>query len=105
MNEDINDNLVSIHGYNLFRRGGGVCICLSELFHAKRRIDLERDNFECLWLWLRPTRLPRPQSGIAVCVVYDPPGLSEQEHYLQNDYLINNADILRNNIPIVDLFS
>ena len=104
-NEDIEDNLVSIYGYNLFRkdrpnrRGGGVCIYLSELFYAKRRTDLERDDFECLWLWLRPTRLPRPLSGIAVCVIYHPPGLPEQEHYLLNEYLINSADILRNQYP------
>ena len=60
LNDDIEDNLVSIRGYNIFRRdrphrrGGGVCVHLSEHIHAKRRIDLESDNFECLWLWLRP---------------------------------------------------
>ena len=75
LNDDIEDNLVSIRGYNIFRRdrphrrGGEVCVYLSEHIHAKRRTDLESDNFECLWLWLRPTRLPRPLSGIAVCVV------------------------------------
>jgi hypothetical protein len=58
--EDIDDSLASIHGYNLFRknrpnrRGGGVCIYLSQLFHANHRTDLENNNFECLWLWLRP---------------------------------------------------
>ena len=72
---------------------------LIRAFHAKRRIDLERDDFECMWLWRRPTRLPRPLSGIAVCVVYHPPGLPEQEHYPLNEYLVNNADILRNQYP------
>ena len=103
--DDIEDNLVSVRGYNIFRRdrlhrrGGGVCVYLSEHIHAKRRTDLESDNFECLWLWLRPTRLPRPLSGIAVCVVYHPPGLPEHEHYLLNEYLTNSADILCNQYP------
>ena len=50
-NEDIEDNLVSIYGCNLFRkdrpsrRGGGVCIYLSELFYAKRRTNMKRDDF------------------------------------------------------------
>ena len=105
LNDDIEDNLVSISGYNIFRRdrpyrrGGGVCVYLSEHIHAKRRTDLESDNFECLWLWLRPTRLPRPLSGMAVCVVYHPPGLPEHQHYLLNEYLTNSADILRNQYP------
>ena len=105
LNDDIEDNLVSISGYNIFRRdrpyrrGGGVCVYLSEHIHAKRQTALESDNFECLWLWLRPTRLPRPLSGIAVCVVYHPPGLPEHEHYFLNEYLTNSADILRNQYP------
>ena len=51
-NEDIEDDLVSIYSYNLFRkdrlnrRGGGVCIYLSKFFHAKCRTDPESDNFE-----------------------------------------------------------
>ena len=69
---------------------------LIKAFSCKRRTDLKRDNFECLWLWLCPTHLPRPLSGIAACVVYHPPGLPEQEHYLLNEYLTNSADILHN---------
>lgn len=105
LNEDIDDNLVSISGYNIFRkdrsyrRGGGVSVYLSENIPAKRRTDLESDAFECLWLWLRPTRLPRPLSGIAVCVVYHPPGLPEHDHHLLNEYLTNSVDTLRNQYP------
>jgi hypothetical protein len=89
-NEDIDDSLASIHDYNLFRkdrpnrRGGGVCIYL---FHANRQTDLENDNFECLWLWLRPPRLPRPLCGIAICAVYHPPGLPQDDHQLLKEYL------------------
>ena len=41
----------------------------------------------------------RPLLGIAICVVYHPPGLPEQDHYLLNEYFINSADILRNQYP------
>ena len=69
---DIEDGLVSINGCNIFRkdrpsrRGGGICVYLPQGTYAKRKLDLEHENLECLWLWLRPTRLPRPLSGIAV---------------------------------------
>jgi hypothetical protein len=74
-------------------------VYLSEHIHAKGRTNVESDNFECLWLWKRSTRLSRPISGIAVCVVYHPPGLLEHEHYLLNEYMTNGADILRNQYP------
>ena len=90
LSEEMEDNLVSISGYNLFRKdrpchpGGGVCAYLSEDILVKRHSDLENDNFGCMWLWLRPTRLPRPLSGIVICVVHHPPGLPEHEHSLLN---------------------
>ena len=37
------------------------------------QVDLENPIYKCLWLWIRSTRLPRPLSAIAVCVVYNPP--------------------------------
>jgi hypothetical protein len=51
--EDIDNSLATIRGYNFFRkdrhnrRGGDLCIYVSELFHANRRTDLENDNFKC----------------------------------------------------------
>ena len=60
LNSDIEDGLVSINGYNIFRkdrpsrRGGGICVYLPHGTYAKRRLDLEHENLECLWLWLRP---------------------------------------------------
>ena len=78
--EDISDDLIALSGYKIYRndrshaRGGGVCIYLSENIPCQRRLDLENSSFECLWLWLRPERLPcRPLSGIAVCLIYNPP--------------------------------
>ena len=60
LNDDIDDDLVSIRGYNLFRkdrsyrRGGRVCVYLSQDIPVKRMIDLESHHFECVWLCLRP---------------------------------------------------
>ena len=71
LHEEIDDSLLLVNGFNIFRkdrigrRGGGVCVYLTEGVHCKRITDLENPSFRCLWLWLRPTRLPRPLSGIA----------------------------------------
>ena len=81
-NDDIEEELISIDGYVISckdrqqGRGGGVCIYLSEHLHLKRRTDLECLDMECMWLWLCPTRLPRPLTGIVVGVVYSPPDRS-----------------------------
>ena len=105
LNSDIEDGLVSINEYNIFRkdrpsrRGGGICVYLPHGTYAKRRLDLEHENLECLWLWLRPTRLPRPLSGIAVCIVYHPHGLPVKNHHQLNEYLILTIDSLRNQHP------
>ena len=56
-----------------------VSVCLQQHIPCQRRLDLENPNFECLWLWLRPIRLPRPPLGNAVCVVCNPPDRSAHE--------------------------
>lgn len=50
-------------------------------------------------VWLRPNRLPRPLSGIVVCMVYHPPGLPAEDHRSLNEYVINTIDFLRNKYP------
>ena len=76
-----------------------MCIYLSKYLQANRRTDLEHDNFECLWLWLRPSHLPRPFSGIAICAVYHPPGLPQNDHQLIKEYLSSTIDSLCNQHP------
>ena len=98
LNDDIHDDLVSIRGYNLFRkdrsyrRGGRICVYLSQDIPVKRMIDLESHNFECMWLCLHPTRLPRPFSSIALPVQDHPPGLPVQDHHHFNEYLTTTTD-------------
>ncbi|CAB4000186.1 Hypothetical predicted protein, partial [Paramuricea clavata] len=51
-----------------YSRGGGVCAFISTNIPAKRRMDLENPSHECLWLWLRPHRLPRHLTGLICCI-------------------------------------
>ena len=109
LHEHIDSSLLSINDYNLFRkdraigRGGGICAYIKKDIPCIRRLDLESENLECLWLSIRPKRLPRPLSGIVICVVYHPPGLTISEHNDLNEYLINTIDLLRNNHPDLGL--
>ena len=45
----------------------------------KRWTDLENDNFETLWLTLRPYKMPRQFSHILFGTVYHPPGANNWE--------------------------
>ncbi len=105
LHKDIDDSLISISDYNIYRndgtgsRGGGVCVYSLKNIPCQRRLDFENPNFECLWLWICPTRLPRPLSAIAVCVVYNPPGRTAEELCDLDEYLMNTTDSIRNCYP------
>ena len=105
LHKDISHSLVSINGYSIHRndrvsgRGGGVCVYTSKSIPCQRRTELERAHFECIWLWIRPPRLPRPLTGIILCVVYNPPDRSAQELRDLDEYLVNTTDSLRNKYP------
>jgi len=105
LHDDIDDGLLEINGFDIHRkdridsRGGGVCLYVNNDISTKRRFDLEDPQFECMWLTLRPKRLPRPLSGIAVCVVYHPPGRPAESHKDLNNYLITTTDVIRNKHP------
>ena len=99
------DSFISVDGYEVHRkdrqlgRGGGVCIYLSQFLKGKRCLDLKSPHFECMWVWLRPGRLPKPLSRIAVCVVYHPPDKSIENQSRLRDYLINSPDVTKNKYP------
>ena len=52
-----------------------------------------------MWVWLRPKRLPRSLSGLAVCGVYHPPDKSVEDQSSLRDYLINSTDVIKNKYP------
>ena len=105
LHNTIENRLLQLNDYNLFRkdritgRGGGVCVYVKKDIPCMRWSNLENDSVECLWLYLRPKRLPRPLSGIVIAVIYHPPYLPVKEHDDLNEYLINTADLIRNKYP------
>lgn len=105
LNSSIDDNLISINDFIVYRkdrshcRGGGVGAFVSSCIPSKRRSDLESDRFECLWVWLRPHRLPRPLTGLLCCVVYNPPDTPAQDQDDLRKYIIETVDSVRVNHP------
>ena len=96
----IDDNVVSIPGYNLVRRDrmdiphGGVCTYIKKGLNYTVLYDLYDDKIEAIWLQLRPSRLPRGISCIIVDNVYHPQtdkGVSDSEIL---DYLYNSMSTI-----------
>ena len=58
-------------------------------------MDLENPSHECLWLWLRPHRLPRHLTGLICCVLYNPPDTPVNEQKELTAYLIDQIDRVR----------
>ena len=80
-----------------------VCVYCSQNIPCQRRFELENPNFECIWLWVRFSRLPRPLSAISVCVVYNAPGRAAEALVNLEEYLMNTVDSIRNRYLITDL--
>jgi hypothetical protein len=60
----IDDNNVSLPGYNLIRRDRyGVCVYIRNTINFNILHDFSSNEFEALWLDLRLTRLPRGLSN------------------------------------------
>ena len=99
-----NDDIVlTILGYVLQRRErptceGGVCTFVSSSIPFKRRSDLESPDHECMWLWLRPPRLPRPFSGIIVGAMYFPHAPADEQR-VRASYIIECIDSVKSAHP------
>lgn len=81
----IHDNIIAIEGYNLIRRDrvgidhGGICTYVKNNINFTVLEDLQDQNYEVLWIKLRPTQLPRGFSFIVVGNVYHPPSANNQD--------------------------
>ena len=102
LTDEIEDDQISISGYVIQRKdrthGRGVCmmcVYVSQQIPITRCLELGDLNLECMWLWARPPRLPRPLSAIAVCVVYNSPDKCVQEQRELCDYLVSSIDSIR----------
>ena len=102
LTEDIGDDQISIGGYEIHRlkgRGGGVCVYVSQQIPITRMIELEDPNLECMWLRVRPPRLPRPLSAIVFCALYNPPDRCVQQQDDLRAYLVSSIDTIRCKYP------
>ena len=71
--------LYSIPGYSFVNKprksgkGGGVAAYISEKFTYNRRLNLENDEMECIWLEMKPIK----SSSYLIGVIYRPPDSSK----------------------------
>ena len=62
LNKDVNDNDIKMHGFSSpFRRdrnrhGDGVCINVKETIFMLVGVELENDNYECVWFKINVKR-------------------------------------------------
>ncbi|KAI8495230.1 hypothetical protein Bbelb_272160 [Branchiostoma belcheri] len=77
---DVPTDFWSLDEYTTFtksrehRRGGGLALYVRDDIATHQIVDINvPDELECMWLMLRPKRLPRKVSSIIVCIVYAPP--------------------------------
>ena len=77
--ESVCDNHATLFDYHLVRRDrtfslhGGVCMYIKNSITFKRLPEYEHLDFEVLWTYIRPSRLPRGVNGIVTACVYHPP--------------------------------
>ena len=95
LRESMADAVVNFPGYTISRKDrstnnshGGVCAYVREAQVKFKHLEgiSYCDKHEVLWLYLRPSRLPRGFSCIIVAVLYHPPG-SDQDSILDHFFL------------------
>ena len=102
------ENQLDINNYNLFSKhreekgGGGVAIYVKEDIPASH-IDsiIVPSELECLWVKIRPKKLPRSISAIAVCAVYITTNSPLQP--LLMEHLLSSVDHLRSRHPDIGI--
>ena len=71
--------LYSIPGYSFVNKprksgkGGGVAAYISDKLTYNRRLDLENDELECIWLEMKPIK----SSSYLIGIIYRPPASSK----------------------------
>ncbi|XP_035688744.1 uncharacterized protein LOC118424306 [Branchiostoma floridae] len=99
--------MTDIHGYTTFSRprvgrpGGGVAVYVRDDIHSSVLDIPVPEELECTWVKVRPHRLPRNVSSLAVCAVYSPPDSPHSE--LLIDHLVNTVDSLQVKHPHIGI--
>ena len=105
---DIPENQLQISNFNMYsnprvgKKGGGVAIYVHETIPATPITEIKvPDELECMWLKVRPKRLPRDVSAIAICAVY----ITTKSPYqsLLEEHLLESVDFLRSKYPDISI--
>jgi hypothetical protein len=105
LSDIVPDEVVNIPKFSLVRkdrpvgRGGGVQVYIRENITYKLRLDLSNDQYECVWIVLRPVWLPRSNSRIAIACVYIPPSVNMETVNSFCDYFCYCYDKLKSESP------
>ena len=100
---NIADPVVYVSGYTIVRkdratpkRGGDVEAFVKSSIGFRTIEELDNPLFECLWLYIRPPRLPRGFSCIIICIIYHPP-LNDEAGLAE--HLISSLDSILDKNP------
>ncbi|XP_020903893.1 uncharacterized protein LOC114574179 [Exaiptasia diaphana] len=102
LREHIENNIINISGYNIIRRNrvesqhGGVCIYVRNSIHFTVLDTIMDQNFEVLWIKLRPNQLPRGISSIIIGIVYHPQSANDQ---MMKTYLYDSLSNIEAQYP------
>jgi hypothetical protein len=104
LKESMSDSVIDIPNFTLLCRDrtlqnhGGVCAYIRESQYKYKRLDDLNccDDHECLWIYLRPTRLPRGFTCIIIAVIYHPPGADGK---LFQDHLFQTLTLVESKYP------
>ncbi|KAI8485726.1 hypothetical protein Bbelb_365600 [Branchiostoma belcheri] len=98
----------TIDGYTVYtksrtsRRGGGVALYVRENIPSRIISEISvPEPLECLWVNVRPHKLSRQFSSIAICTVYSPPQSPHEDQLVE--HLITASDQLRTKYPNIGL--
>ena len=102
LHSDIASNLFHIEGYEFIRndretrQGGGVAVYIRSDIPFKRWICCEENTIETVWVTLRPPKLPRDVTHIAIACVYHP---TQANHRDLKDHLSRGFDFILTKHP------
>ncbi len=98
----IDDNIVNLSGFRLVRldrtngQHGGICMYVKNSIQCNILQDLLDSNFEIVWVYIRPNRLPRGIPCIIIGTLYHPPSANNQEIL---DHLLKCLSIIESRFP------
>ena len=94
LTKDIGHEEITVNGYSFIRKdrtngnGGGVGCYIGDDIKWKRRLDLEKNSIEAIWIEI----LIEHSSSVLLCIIYRPPASSR---YIDPDFEANFEMMIR----------